>query len=36
MSEYFPKPRPFGEKMKFELDSSNYATKGALKKRSMC
>ena len=27
MSEYFPKPRPFGGSMKVELDLSNYATK---------
>ena len=26
MSEYFPKPKSLGEKVKVELDLSNYAT----------
>ena len=29
MSEYFPKPKSFGGKVKVELDLSNYATKAA-------
>ena len=31
MSEYFPKPKPFGGKVRVELDLSNYATKADLK-----
>ena len=31
MIEYFPKPKSFGEKVKVELDLSNYATKADLK-----
>ena len=31
MIEYFPEPKSFGEKLKFELDLSNYATKANLK-----
>ena len=31
MSEYFPKPKSFGVKVKVELDLSNYATKADLK-----
>ena len=31
MSEYFPKPRPFGRGVKVELDMSNYGTKADLK-----
>ena len=31
MSEYFPKPKSRGEKVKVELDLSNYATKAELK-----
>ena len=31
MSEYFPKPKSFGAKVKVELDLSNYATKADLK-----
>ena len=31
MSEYFSKPKSLGENVKFELDSSNYATKADLK-----
>ena len=31
MSEYFPKLKSFGEKVKVELDLSNYATKRGLK-----
>ena len=31
MSEYFPKPRSFGGRVKVELDLSNYATKTDLK-----
>ena len=27
MSEYFPKPKTWGGKVKVELDLSNYATK---------
>ena len=32
MSEYFPEPKPFGRKVKVELDLSDYATKANLKK----
>ena len=28
MSEYFPVPKSFGGRVKFELDLSNFATKG--------
>ena len=31
MSEYFPKPKSSGTRMKVELDLSNYATKVDLK-----
>ena len=31
MSEYFPKPKSFGGKLKVELDLSNYATNAHLK-----
>ena len=31
MSEYFPEPKSFGRRVKFELDLSNYATKADLK-----
>ena len=31
MSEYFPKPKSFGGKVKVELGLSNYATKADLK-----
>ena len=31
MSEYFPEPKSSGERVKVELDLSNYATKGDLK-----
>ena len=31
MSEYFRKPKSSGEKVKFELDLSNYATEADLK-----
>ena len=31
MSEYFPEPKSSGERMKVELDLSNYATKSDLK-----
>ena len=31
MSEYFPKPKSFGGKLKAELDLSNYAAKADLK-----
>ena len=31
MIEYFPEPKSFGEKLKVELDLSNYATKADLK-----
>ena len=30
MSEYFPKPKFFGGRVKVELDLSNYATKADL------
>ena len=30
MSEYFPEPKSFGTRMKFELDFSNYPTKPVL------
>ena len=33
MSEYFPEPKSLGERMKIELDLSNYATKAGLKNR---
>ena len=32
MSEYFPKPKFIGERVKAELDLSNYAAKADLKK----
>ena len=32
MSEYFPKPKSLGGKVKVELDLSNYATKPDFKK----
>ena len=31
MTEYFPEPKSLGERMKIELDLSNYATKAGLK-----
>ena len=31
MSEYFPKPKSFGGRVKVELDISNYETKTDLK-----
>ena len=31
MSEYFPEPKPLGERRKVELDLSNYVTKADLK-----
>ena len=31
MSEYFPKPKYLGGRVKVELDLSNYATKADLK-----
>ena len=31
MSEYFPEPESLGERVKVELDLSNYATKADLK-----
>ena len=31
MSEYFPEPKSLGERVKVELDLSNYATKADLK-----
>ena len=31
MSEYFPEPKSSGERVKVELDLSNYATKSDLK-----
>ena len=31
MSEYFPKPKPFGANVNVELHLSNYATKADLK-----
>ena len=36
MSEYFPEPKSLGQKMKVELDLSNYATKADLKKCNRC
>ena len=30
MSEYFPEPKSFGRRVKFELDLSNYTTKAYL------
>ena len=32
MTEYFPEPKSLGERMKIELDLSNYATKAGFKK----
>ena len=34
MSEYFPKPKSLGGRVKVELDLSNYTTKADLKKTS--
>ena len=31
MNEYFPEPKSLGERVKVELDLSNYATKSDLK-----
>ena len=31
MSEYFPEPKSFGERVKVELELSNYAVKADLK-----
>ena len=31
MSEYFPQPEPAGERVKAEIDLSNYVTKANLK-----
>ena len=31
MSEYFPQPKYLGERVKYELDLSNYVTKPDLK-----
>ena len=31
MSDYFPEPKPFGRKVKVELDLSDYPTKANLK-----
>ena len=31
MSEYFPEPKSSGERVKIELDLSNYATKADLR-----
>ena len=36
MSEYFPKPKSFEERVKVELDLSNYATKADLEKHNRC
>ena len=36
MSEYFPKPKSFEERVKVKLDLSNHATKADLKKRNRC
>ena len=35
MNEYFPKPNPLETNVKFELDLSNYATKGDLKQATV-
>ena len=32
MSEYFPKPKSFGERVKFKLDLYNYTMKAEFKK----
>ena len=34
MSEYFPKLKPLGENVKFDIDIYNYATKWCLKKET--
>ena len=36
MSEYFPELKSSGERVKVELDLSNYATKADLKKCNRC
>ena len=36
MSEYFPEPKPFGGRVKVELDLFNYVTKAYLKKCNKC
>ena len=36
MSEYSPEPKSSEEKVKVELDLSNYETKEYLKKRNRC
>ena len=35
MSEYLPELKPSGERVKVELDLSNYATKNDLKKQQV-
>ena len=35
MSEYFPKPKSFGRRVKVELDLSNYATKSNFKRAAV-
>ena len=36
MSEFFPKSKSFEERVKVELDLSNYVTKADLKKHNSC
>ena len=36
MSEYFPKPKSLGERVKVELDLSKYTKKSRFKKCSRC
>ena len=36
MSEYFPEPKSSGERVKVELDLSNYAAKTEFKKCNRC
>ena len=36
MSEYFPEPKYFGEKVKVNLNLPNYATKANLKQCNSC
>ena len=36
MSEYFPEPKSSGERVKVELDLSNYAAKTEFKKFNRC
>ena len=36
MSEYFPEPKSSGERVKVELDLSNYAAKTEFRKCNRC